>query len=212
MQDEIHWFVRPAVLSGTIVAAVLLRGTAPGAEPVSGNPCERAGSVAVLAGPEEPGDRMAVTGTVFAPDGVTPAPGVFLYAYNTDASGHYNRERGEPPRLRGWMKTGPDGRYEYRTIRPASYPGSRIPAHVHTQLWGGGYQPQSGPELNFEGDPFLKDAEKEHSAKLGRFGFIRHARKDATGVWRVEQDIRLKPSGDPLSQITHGIQPCGIQP
>ncbi|HKA35362.1 MAG TPA: hypothetical protein VKH43_00985 [Thermoanaerobaculia bacterium] len=212
MQEEMQWFVKPAAMSGVILAAMLLRVTASSAEPAPSNPCAGATSVAVLAGPEEPGERLVVTGTVFAPDGVTPAPGVFLYVYNTDATGHYNSERGLPPRLHGWMKSGPDGRYEYRTIKPASYPGSRIPAHVHTQLWGGGYTPQAGPELNFEGDPFLKSSEREHSASLGRFAFIRSARKDAQGVWRVEQDLRLKPSGDSLSNILHGIQPCGVRP
>jgi protocatechuate 3,4-dioxygenase beta subunit len=212
MQDAMHWSVKPAALSGAILAAFLFGGRLRAEPGPPGNPCAGATSVAVLAGPEEPGERLVVTGTVFAPDGVTPAPGVFLYVYNTDATGRYNSERGLPPRLHGWMKTGPDGRYEYRTIKPASYPGSRIPAHVHTQLWGGVYPPQSGPELNFEGDPFLSAAEKERSERLGRFAFIRPLRKDASGVWRVEQDIRLKSSGDSLSRILHGAEPCGVHP
>src|SRR5712691_4118516 len=73
---------------------------APGAGALG--PCAQATSVATLAGPEEPGEKLVVTGTVFAPDGVTPAARVFLYVYHTDATGHYNRESGEPPRLRGW--------------------------------------------------------------------------------------------------------------
>ena len=211
MQDAMHWSVKPSVLSCAIVAALLLRGTLESAQPPPANPCESATAVAVLAGPEEPGDRLVVTGTVFAPDGVTPAPGVFLYVYNTDSAGYYNRDRGSPPRLHGWIRTGADGRYEYRTVRPASYPGSRIPAHVHTQLWGGGYPPQAGPELNFDGDPFLKESDRERSTKLGRFAFIRPLRKDANGVWRAEHDLRLKPSGDNLSSVPHGVQPCGVR-
>src|SRR5262249_25559084 len=93
MQEEMQWFVKPAAMSGVILAAMLLRVTASSAEPAPSNPCAGATSVAVLAGPEEPGERLVVTGTVFAPDGVTPAPGVFLYVYNTDATGHYNSER-----------------------------------------------------------------------------------------------------------------------
>lgn len=198
--------------AGILSAALLAPAILAGSQSAPAGPCAQASSLAVLAAAEEPGERLVVTGTVFAPDGVTPVPGVFLYAYNTDATGRYNRERGQPPRLRGWMKTGPDGRYEYRTVRPASYPGSRIPAHVHTQLWGGGYPPQGGPELNFEGDPFLTSAERERSAGLGRFAFIRPARRGADGVWKVEHDIRLSASGGRLSNILHGVEPCGIRP
>ena len=201
-----------ALSAAGIAAALLSAGISAASEAAASGPCAQATSTAALSGPEEPGERLVVSGTVFAPDGVTPAPGVFLYVYNTDATGRYNSERGQPPRLRGWMKTGPDGRYEYRTTKPASYPGSRIPAHVHTQLWGAGYPPQAGPELNFEGDPFLTPAEREKSARLGRFAFIRPARKDSGGIWRVEHDLRLSTSGDRLSGILHGIEPCGVRP
>jgi protocatechuate 3,4-dioxygenase beta subunit len=176
-------------------------------------PCAHATSVATLAGPEEPGERLVVTGTVFAPDGVTPAAGVFLYVYNTDATGRYAREKGAPPRLRGWMKTGPDGRYEYRTIRPASYPGRTIAAHVHTQLWGGGYPPQWNTDLLFEGDPYITAKERSGSEALGRFAFIRPAPKDERGVRHAVHDLRLKTSGSRFSgNIQHGMEPCGVKP
>ena len=196
---------RGAVLS---VAALLLAAAA-----FASGPCARATPVATLAGPEEPGERLVVTGTVFAPDGVTPAAGVFLYVYNTDATGRYARESGAPPRLKGWMKTGPDGRYEYRTIRPASYPGSTIAAHVHTQLWGSGYPPQSNTELLFEGDPFLTAKERSESEALGRFAFIRPAPKDERGVRHAVHDLRLKKEGSRFSgNILHGMEPCGVKP
>ena len=213
MRDDRPGPLRHVVLAAAGIAAALLSaGILAASEAAPAGPCAKATSTAVLAGPDEPGERLVVTGTVFAPDGVKPAAGVFLYVYNTDATGRYSGERGQPPRLRGWMKTGSDGRYEYRTVRPASYPGSRIPAHVHTQLWGGGYPPQAGPELNFEGDPFVSAAERERSAARGRFAFIRPARRDADGTWRVEQDLRLKSSGDSLSNIRHGVEPCGVHP
>jgi protocatechuate 3,4-dioxygenase, beta subunit len=176
-------------------------------------PCAQATSVATLAGPEEPGERLVVTGTVFAPDGVAPAAGVFLYVYHTDATGHYNRERGDPPRLRGWMKTGPDGKYEYRTIRPAPYPGRTIAAHVHTQLWGGGYPAQWNADLLFEGDPLITARERDESDRVGRFAFIRPSRKDDHGVRHVAHDLRLKTAGTRFSaNILHGMEPCGVKP
>ena len=176
-------------------------------------PCQRATAVATLAGPEEPGERLVVTGTVFAPDGVTPAPGVFLYVWHTDATGHYNQESGAPPRLHGWMKTGADGTYEYRTILPSPYPGRAIAAHVHTQLWGGGYPPQWNTDLLFEGDPLITVRERSDSQGLGRFAFIRPAPKDEGGVRRAVHDLRLKAEGSRFSgNILHGLEPCGAKP
>src|SRR5579871_3049246 len=71
---------------------------------------------------DEPGDRLTVSGQVFAPDGRTPAAGVTVYAYNTDAQGYYGAHRAEyPPRIYGWMKTDAAGRFELRTIFPGRY-------------------------------------------------------------------------------------------
>jgi protocatechuate 3,4-dioxygenase beta subunit len=111
------------------------------------------------------------------------------------------------------MKTGPDGRFEYRTIRPASYPGSTIAAHVHTQLWGGGYPPQWNTDLLFEGDPYLTAKERSDSEALGRFAFIRPASKDERGVRHAVHDLRLKTAGSRFSgNIQHGMEPCGVRP
>ena len=76
------------------------------------------------------------------------------------------------PRLRGYMKTDAKGRYSYRTIRPGSYPNSRIPAHIHTQLWSGGYEPQYNQDLNFADDPFISESDQRESAAAGRFAWI----------------------------------------
>jgi hypothetical protein len=38
---------------------------------------------------KEPGDPLVVSGQVFAPHGRTPAAGVTIYTYNTDAEGYY---------------------------------------------------------------------------------------------------------------------------
>lgn len=81
---------------------------------------------------DEPGVRIVVTGRVFAPDGATPAEGITVYAYNTDAAGHYSPEGfGYPPRLYGWMKTDAAGGFELLTIRPGRYPGMHVASHIH---------------------------------------------------------------------------------
>jgi hypothetical protein len=199
-------------VTGTVALFLASWGLFASSAAASG-PCAQATSVAVLAGPDEPGERLVVTGTVFGADGVTPAPGVFLYAYHTDATGHYSRESGAPPRLHGWMKSGPDGKYEYRTIRPAPYPGRSIAAHVHTQLWGGGHPPQWGTDLLLEGDSLITAAQRSDSEKLGRFAFVRPTQKGEHGVWHAVHDLRLKTKGDHFqSNILHGLKPCGVQP
>lgn len=194
-------------------ALLVASGLAGGVSAGSPGPCARATSVATLSGPKEPGEPLHVTGRVFAADGTTPAAGVHLYVYQTDAKGHYNRWPGTAPRLKGWMKTGADGRYEYRTIRPAAYPGGTTAAHVHTQMWGAGVPPQYGSDLLFEGDPHLTEEERRRSAASGRFAFIRPAQRDAQGTWRAVHDIRLKSSGDRFEDNTmHGLTPCGVRP
>jgi len=44
-------------------------------------------SVGIIADPNEPGERLEISGQVFSPDGVTPASNVIVYAYQTDATG-----------------------------------------------------------------------------------------------------------------------------
>jgi protocatechuate 3,4-dioxygenase, beta subunit len=144
----------------------------------------------------EPGEPLLVSGTIFQPDGKTPARGVMLYVYHTDVRGYYTNEAPgrqlQKPRLRGWMRTGDDGRYEFRTIRPASYPGTTAPQHIHTTLSGAGYQEYWIDSYLFEDDPHLT---AEHRAKLsGRGGFqpVLTLKRDEQGVLRGVRDIRLE--------------------
>ena len=68
-------------------------------------------------------EAMIISGTVYEPDGKTPAPNVLIYFYHTDSEGYYNRKRdGEPlhGHFRGWMLTDAKGRYEFSSIRPAA--------------------------------------------------------------------------------------------
>jgi protocatechuate 3,4-dioxygenase beta subunit len=156
----------------------------------------------------EPGTPLIVEGTVYAPDGESPAPGVVLYVYQTDVTGLYHRGPGggRAPRLRGYVKTDGSGRYRYRTIRPGSYPDTTILAHIHTQLWGGGYEPQYNEDLNFGDDPFLADGDRRRSEAAGRFAWICAAKPDDAGTLRCTHNLRLKPHGDRIEgSIRHGL-------
>ncbi len=63
-------------------------------------------------------------------DGRTPVEGARLYVYHTDAKGYYARSVNDAPhhpRIRGWMKTGADGRYEFCRSNPRPIPAATFP-------------------------------------------------------------------------------------
>jgi protocatechuate 3,4-dioxygenase beta subunit len=141
----------------------------------------------------EPGERLVVSGQVFAPDGRTPAAGVTIYAYNTDADGYYGENRAEyPPRIYGWMKTDAGGRFELHTIRPGRYPGMHVPAHIHFVAWGGGYPLQGGQELNFAGDSYLTPAMQTEDEARGIFRHIQPLAREADGAWHCRYNMKLQ--------------------
>jgi protocatechuate 3,4-dioxygenase beta subunit len=139
----------------------------------------------------EPGTPLVIHGRVFRADGTTPAPDLIVFAYHTDATGHYDVPSAGPHswRLRGWVKTDADGRFEFTTIRPAPYPNRTTAAHVHLTIEGPGV-PRQAAGLTFEGDPLLTAAELQESATAGRFGSVRPIENRA-GVQHVTLDIRI---------------------
>jgi protocatechuate 3,4-dioxygenase, beta subunit len=145
---------------------------------------------------DEPGEPLIVSGTIFQPDGATPASGVMLYVYHTDARGYYSERDGDGgpprPRLKGWMKTGPDGRYEFRTIVPASYPGSRNPAHIHGSLSGPSYPERWIEEFWFEDDAFITTEMRSKVKGTGRFSPILTLRRGEDGVRLGTRDFKLE--------------------
>ena len=147
---------------------------------------------AVMTEPGEPGEPLVVSGTVYGPDGVTPAAGVRLYAYHTDAQGLYSETNDNTdPRIAATVLTDPDGRYELRTIKPAPYPGGGVPAHIHYRLSREGAAEQRF-DLHFAGDPYLSAGMQERSERRGRFGSIRPLESDGNGGWRVVYDLKLR--------------------
>ena len=146
-----------------------------------------------LTSPGEPGEPLIVRGTIFGADGKTPIPGARLYVYHTDAQGYYNAHHSfhEPPRIRGWMKTNAQGKYKFRSIKPAPYPGRKIPAHIHPTADAPGYPARWIDEYWFEGDPFLKLEDVQKNSALGLFSQILKLDKDSNGVLVGIRHIRL---------------------
>jgi protocatechuate 3,4-dioxygenase beta subunit len=148
-----------------------------------------------IAGPQEPGERLTVTGRVRAEDGVTPLAGASVYVYHTDVNGYYSPGTNDSrnPRLRGYLRTDAQGRYEFNTIKPGSYPNSRVPAHIHYVVSAAGYKDRVF-EIVFEGDPFLTDNVRQEAAKAFSGFALRRLEKDSQGRWRCTQDIKLQPN------------------
>jgi protocatechuate 3,4-dioxygenase, beta subunit len=150
-----------------------------------------------IAGPNEPGEPLVLSGRIYKTDGKTPAPGVVLYAYHTDNSGLYRAAKGATGwgtrhgRLRGWLKTDSTGRYEITTIRPKPYPNATVAAHVHPILKEPGRREYWIDEYVFDDDKFVTEAYLSHQEKRGGSGLV-HLTRDAKGVWRGTRDIVLE--------------------
>ncbi|HEV7646249.1 MAG TPA: hypothetical protein VGO50_20105 [Pyrinomonadaceae bacterium] len=145
-----------------------------------------------LAKDTDEGERMLISGTVFAADGKTPAPGILIYLYHTDVYGIYGRA-GEPRhgKHRGWMLTGADGRYEFSSIRPASYPDSTIPQHVHMTLTGKIRREDSVDSILFADDKFVNAETRRELTGRGGFDPILKMEKGSNGIWRGVRDIMI---------------------
>lgn len=141
---------------------------------------------------KEDGDPMIVSGTVYKADGKTPAPNTLIYFYHTDKFGIYGRD-GQPKhgRFRGWMLTDAKGKYEFSSIRPASYPNSTQSQHVHMTITTPDSQEYWIDSILFEGDRFLTTREREGSGKRGGFNPIVSLEKGKGDVYRAVRNIQL---------------------
>lgn len=142
------------------------------------------------------GPKLLVTGTIFKADGKTPAKDVILYIYHTDQSGEYptaGSETGWAKRhgyIRGWIKTGNDGKYSFYTLRPGAYPGRQNPEHIHPVIKEPGYSAYWIDEYLFEDDPILSKQERQQQEGRGGSGLIKIS-KTKDGFQVARRDIIL---------------------
>jgi protocatechuate 3,4-dioxygenase beta subunit len=137
--------------------------------PVAQAPAEKPRTASIVIPPAgEPGAALTVEGRVLTAGGA-PARGVDVYVYQTDARGYYSPDGRDErnPRLRGWLRTDEDGRYQVRTIRPGPYPNSGPPAHIHYEVSSTSGVQQF--ELVFEGDARLTDAIRRKAIAHGEY-------------------------------------------
>ena len=158
----------------------------------------------VIARPDEPGQRLVVTGRIL--DGVRPIADASLFVFHTDASGQYAPDKSGNdaelhPRLQGLLRTDSEGRYRYETIRPGSY--GQNAAHVHYVVKAKDYKSRL-LDLWFEDDPILvarrANREPEVPPSIQKSSYyiasadvvaIRPVRRDINGVWHTTRDIQM---------------------
>lgn len=169
---------------------------------------------AVLVPSGEPGDPIVVSGTVRDSRGL-PVEGAVVTIFHTDAKGLYSPRdavtmRMDEPnsRIFGFLRTGPNGRYEFRTVRPGGYPlplpgrsGDQafVPQHIHLLVSAPGYQIHhcggATCQLVFTDDPRMTPHWREWARRQGNPVLtLRHA---AGGVLGAAYDITLRKEGGP---------------
>jgi protocatechuate 3,4-dioxygenase beta subunit len=154
---------------------------------------EEAPSSAAVAAAGEPGERLEVRGVVFASDGRTPVARASVYVYQTDARGHYRPEDAmgnRDPRLKALLRTDPSGRYSFTTIRPGSYPGTRVPQHIHYEVAAEGH-PSRIFEIVFEDDPLVTAEVRREASQPGSVYSLRPVETRPGGAGLVVQDVVL---------------------
>lgn len=108
-----------------------------------------------LAGPDDQGEQIAISGSVMSSDCTAPIKGALIEVWQTDAKGKYYYAKDEY-RLRGQLRSGDKGQYLFTTIQPGRY---RImngyrPAHIHLKISHPDYKTVV-TQLYFKGDPYL---------------------------------------------------------
>ena len=110
------------------------------------------------------GERIIVHGKVLDEDG-RPVRGALVEVWQANAAGRYLHKRDQhdaplDPNFSGGGRrlTDEEGRYEFLTIKPGSYPwGNHYnawrPAHIHFSLFGAGILSRLVTQMYFPGDP-----------------------------------------------------------
>jgi protocatechuate 3,4-dioxygenase, beta subunit len=175
----------------------LVGGPCEGCEAVfQGRPATLTSRTSLIAA-GEPGEKMLVQGIVRDAAGKA-VPGIIVYAYQTNAAGVYplnDLGGGAAARrhgiLRGWAITGNDGGYRFDTVRPASYPNTDIPQHIHMHIVEPGRCTYYIDDVLFEDDPKLTPQKRKVEVHgRGGNGVVQPQRTADKG-WKATRDIVL---------------------
>tara|TARA_R110002050_G_scaffold279088_1_gene425502 strand:+ start:2251 stop:3462 length:1212 start_codon:yes stop_codon:yes gene_type:complete len=163
---------------------------------------ERLSSSDTSPGWTQKGQKIVLTGTVYEIDGKTPAANTLLYYYHTDVNGQYATKASEPlnmPKnqlgqthgyIRGWVKTGKDGKYAIYTVMPGSYPNGSEAAHIHMYVKEENREPPYYiDDFVFDDDKGLTTAKRIKMENRAGSGVIRFVEKDS--LWIGERNLIL---------------------
>jgi protocatechuate 3,4-dioxygenase beta subunit len=150
-----HILAKRVLASWLALAAAALAGSGLSAQSVHEAPAA-APSRGAVAPKGEPGQPLHVSGVVVGADG-SPIGGASLYVYQTDHEGYYGVKPASDnrnPRLKVFLRSDAQGRWAFETVKPGSYPNSRVPPHIHFEVAAAGHASRIF-EIVFEGDPFV---------------------------------------------------------
>ena len=174
----------------------MLIGSCEGCEAVFEYGNRKLTSVDTLPGFDEEGEKIKITGTIYQPDGKTPASDVIVYVYHTDQNGIYATKGGETGwakrhgYIRGWVKTERDGRYTFYTLKPGVYPNRSAPAHIHPIILEPDGKYYWVDEYLFEGDTLLTESDTAKASPRGGDTGILTLRKEGD-YWVGNRNIVL---------------------
>lgn len=112
------------------------------------------------------GERIIMHGRVMDESG-RPVPNALIEIWQANAGGRYRHKKDGylaplDPNFGGCGRTltGPDGAYEFLTVRPGAYPwpndvNSWRPMHIHWSVFGSGFGQRLITQNYFEGDPLI---------------------------------------------------------
>lgn len=173
----------------------ILVGSCEGCEAVFEYGGQELAPTATLPDWERDGPRLELRGTIYEPDGTTPAAGAILYVYHTNQQGVYEThgdETGWARRhgiIRGWIRTDETGRYTVRTLLPATYPDRSQAAHIHGTILEPDGRYYWIDEWRFRGDSLLDEDDASPGDAQGGSGMVELERDGDVQVAR--RDIVL---------------------
>ncbi len=172
-------------------------GTCEGCEAIYESPVafDQLNSIDTLPDFNEDGPKIEISGTIFQPDGKTPAAGVIMYLYHTDQHGEYSgggngsiwsKRHGY---IRGWLKTDSNGFYKFYTLIPASYPNTTIQKHIHPTIKEPAKTAYWIDDFLFNDDPFLIEKERKKKYPVAGSGVLITRKED--GILKATRNIIL---------------------
>jgi len=98
----------------------------------------------VMVRDDEPGAIIVVNGTLVYGANGHPVDGALIKLVHADVNGQYSWDEGDwNPRLFAFLRSGRDGMFRARTIRPGTYEddeGNEEPSHIHFSILAEGYR------------------------------------------------------------------------